>query len=157
MKTVLLCLGIFLFPFLSYNQQFPDFYIKNIDNQNIKIIEIKGSTLTILDFWATLCKPCVNSIPKLQAISEKYKEKGVQFIGVNLDSPRKMAKVKPFSNSIGINYPVIFDSNQELTNEYSITAIPTLIILDSNGNVLYTHEGFAIGDEKEIEKLLQGI
>ncbi len=138
-------------------QQFPDFNLKNIDNQNINTSDLKGEKLTILDFWATWCKPCVSSIPKLITISDLYKEKGVQFIGVNMDSPRNMAKVKPFSNSLGINYPVIFDTNQELATEFSVTAIPTIIILDAIGNRLYTHEGFAMGDEKNIEQKIQEI
>lgn len=133
--------------------------LKEINGDYLKLEDLKGNKLTVIDFWATWCKPCVKSIPKLIALSHEYEASDVRFVGINVDSPRNSAKVRPFAKSLGIDYPTLLDPNQELYSELLVAVLPTLFILDSNGKVLYTHEGYVSGDEKlikeEIESLLQ--
>ena len=82
---------------LSLNGQYVyDFQLEDTEGAWLAYSDIKGEKLTIIDFWATWCKPCVNSIPKLVELSESYPESDVVFIGISIDSPRNMAKVKPF-------------------------------------------------------------
>lgn len=135
-----------------------DIEVKNLDGQYTTISELSEGDLIVLDFWATWCKPCIKSIPKLVALSEKYESTQVNFIGVNTDSPRNMNKVKPLAISLGISYPTLMDTDQEIMNELLVNAFPTLIILDKKGKVLFTHEGYISGDEalieEEINKLL---
>ena len=114
--------------------------------------EAKDSKLVVLDFWTTWCKPCLKAIPKLIVLSDKYKDQGVVFIGVNGDGPKNLAKVKPLATNLGITYPVLLDQDQEISNELMITAFPTLIILDATGKILYTHQGYNPGDELVLEE-----
>ena len=137
---------------MIYAQEFPGYKLKTTDNTISSVEELKGEKITILDFWATWCKPCVTSIPKINSIYEEFKDSGVQVIGANIDDPRNMAKVKPFAVSIGINYPILLDPNQELLAEYNVTAIPTLVILNHKGEVLLVHEGFNPGDEQLLKQ-----
>jgi peroxiredoxin len=135
-----------------------DFSLKDTENQTVSLSEISGKFLTVIDFWATWCQPCIRSIPRLVDLSEAYKGQGVGFIGISVDSPRNLSKVKPFARSMGIRYPVLFDSNAELMGELNVTAVPTLLIIDSDYSILYMHEGFNAGDEvtirEEIDKHL---
>ena len=119
--------------------------------KSVNIDALKGEKLTVLDFWATWCRPCINSIPALVKLSEKFQEKGVRFIGINADSPRNRSKVKPFVSSVGITYPVLLDSDQKLQSDFFINGFPTLLVLDGEGKVLFTHVGYIQGDEKIIE------
>ncbi len=146
------------FFFLQMNASGQSVYeteLSDINGKSVNVDNIKGEKLTVLDFWATWCKPCVNSIPELVKLSENYKEKGVSFIGVNEDSPRNASKVKPFATSLGITYPVLLDSDQELLSDLLIDAFPTLVILDNKGKVLYTHVGYSIGDENTIKNTIE--
>ena len=135
-----------------------NFTLKDLDNKKTTFTDIKGEELTIINFWATWCKPCSREIPKLVDLYNKYKEKGIQFIGINVDSPRNMSKVRPFANSLGINYPVLLDSNSELIATLQITAMPTVLIVNSDNEIIYVHRGYRPGDEdilnNEIDKLL---
>ncbi len=133
-------------------QSIHNFSLKNLNNEEVSYDELKGSSLTILDFWATWCKPCVNSIPKLVELSEKYNKSEVAFIGINIDSPRNLSKVKPFAESKGISYPILLDTDQEIMAELNVASIPTLIIVKPDGSILSYHEGFAPGDETVIEE-----
>jgi len=138
--------------------QLPNIQLKDLDGQTVILKEQLGEKLTVIDFWATWCKPCVAAIPKLSQLAEEYNAKEVAFWGINIDSPRNRSKVKPFVNSLNISYPVFLDADQELMGDLNVHVMPTLLIVDSNGKVRYFHEGFQAGDEKriksEITKLL---
>ena len=135
-----------------------DFSLKNTENKTVSLSQISGKSLTVVDFWATWCQPCIRSMPRLVDLSEAYKDKGVSFIGISVDSPRNLSKVKPFARSMGIRYPILLDSSGELMGELNVTAVPTLFIINSDYKILYIHEGFNAGDElairEEIDKHL---
>lgn len=136
-----------------------NFKAKDLKNKTVSYEDLKGEKLTIIDFWATWCKPCVRSIPKLVQVYDKYKDQGVQFIGMNVDGSRNLPKVKPMVRSLKIKYPVLLDLNNQIMNDLNITSIPYLLIVDSGNNIVATHVGYRPGDEKilheEITNLLK--
>ena len=127
--------------------QEPVFRLKDLDNQWKEYGDLKGSQLTVIDFWATWCQPCVRTIPLLNQMADDFSSQGVKFIGVSIDGPRNQSKILPFIQSIGVEYPIL-----------RVTAVPTLMVYDVNGELVYYHEGFRSGDEEiirnHIEKLL---
>jgi thiol-disulfide isomerase/thioredoxin len=154
MKTILFT-AILLVGFSALNAQEPYFRLKDLDNQWKEYEDLKGSQLTIIDFWATWCAPCVKSIPLLNEMAEEFADDGVSFIGVSVDGSRNQAKIKPFIESMGVSYPILRDLNSELMAELSVTAVPTLIMYDKDGNQVYFHEGFRPGDEVSIREHIQ--
>ena len=76
--------------------QEPVFRIRDLDDQWKEYEDLKGDRLTVIDFWATWCQPCIRSIPLLNEISEEFADKGVSFFGVSIDGPRNQSKIKPF-------------------------------------------------------------
>lgn len=143
----------------TYAQNVRNFELKDIDNNTLSYDQLKGEKLTVIDFWATWCKPCNKAIPKLNEIYESYKSQGLEIIGINCDGPRSVSKVGPLSQALNIQYPVLIDLNSEVKSELNILAFPTLIIVDTSGKIVWIHEGFVTGDEEiiksEIEKLLK--
>lgn len=136
-----------------------NFRLKNLDNRTVTYKSVKGEQFTVIDFWATWCKPCIKSIPKLVEISDEFKSDGVNFVGISIDGPRNLAKVKPFARSLGVNYPVLLDTNSEVMARLGVKAIPTLLIVNSDDEIVYFHEGYKAGEEitirEEILKLLE--
>ena len=139
---------------ILYGQD-PVFRLRDLDNQWKEYEDLKGDRLTAIDFWATWCQPCIRSIPILNELSEEFIDKGVRFIGVRIDGPRNQSKIKPFIQSIGVTYPILRDVNSELMSELSVTAVPTLMLLDAEGEIIYFHEGFRPGDEETIRKHIE--
>jgi len=139
--------------------QLPEIEVKDINQNWISLDELNGEKFTVIDFWATWCKPCVTGIPKLNTLYAKFSDQGVEFVGINIDGPRNQSKVKPFAKSLGIKYPIILDPDQELVDYFNITAFPTLIVLNKKGKEVFIHEGFNPGDEQiiseELDKLLK--
>ncbi len=138
-------------------QSFLGTHLKDIDGKRTSLSELKGDKLTVLDFWATWCKPCAKSIPEIQKLSERYASEGVVFIGVNEDSPRNTTKVKPFVRSMGVTYPILLDSEQKLMKAFLVQGLPTLIILNDKGEIVYTHQGYTSGDENIIQNKIDAL
>ena len=132
----------------------PGFALLDLDGLPVDMEQLRGQPVMI-NFWATWCQPCIRSLPKLVEMSNAMDSKGVKFVGISVDSPRNTSKVKPFASSMGITYPVLLDPSGELMGELSVMAVPTLIIVDRDLNIVYTHEGFNAGDELEIREEIE--
>lgn len=153
MKTIYILVILLSNGFVAFSQ-IPDVNVQDIDQNWVSLNDLKGKELTVLDFWATWCKPCVTSIPKLNKLYIQFSEKGVEFIGVNVDAPRSIAKVKPFANSLDIQYPIVLDPDQDLVNQFNVNVFPTLMVYNKKGEEVFVHEGFNPGDEQLIQKEL---
>ena len=135
-------------------QVIEDFYLENLENEEVSLEEIKGEELTVIDFWATWCKPCTKAMPKLNKIYHEFKDQGVSMIGISCDGPRSISKVPAVANTLQIDYHILKDIDCEVMNSYQYQAFPTLIILDDQNEVVYLHEGFGNGDEEEIKEAI---
>ena len=135
--------------------QEPDFRLRDLDNQWKEYSDLKGDQLTVIDFWATWCQPCIRSIPLLNEMAKEFESRGVNFIGVSIDGPRNQSKIQPFLHSMGVEYPVIRDMDSELMSDLGVTAVPTLLMYDSSGDLIFFHEGFRPGDEDVVRSHIE--
>lgn len=149
MKLIYLALLLFIGIELQA-QTIKNFSLKDTQNNTKSYEDLKGEKLTVIDFWATWCKPCLKSIPAINTIYEQYHDKGVSFISINCDGPRSIAKAGPMSQSLKIQYPVLLDIDSTVKTQLNLSAFPTLIIVNAKGKIVWFHEGFVPGDEKEI-------
>lgn len=152
MGSALFAIFLCMAQLIEAQQTVPNFRLKNLENETVRFEKLKGEKLTVIDFWATWCKPCIKSIPKLVALNDIFEEKGVQFIGISVDGPRNQAKVKPFARSKGIDYPVLLDINKEVMSRLRVQVVPTLLIVNSEKEIVHYIEGYQPGEEKIIRK-----
>ncbi|HTX99828.1 MAG TPA: TlpA disulfide reductase family protein [Bacteroidota bacterium] len=130
----------------------PAFRLTDIQGRPVALSDFRGKVV-ILDFWATWCPPCRREIPDFISLQSRYKDKGLQIVGVALDEPEK---VGAFAKSWGMNYPVLL-GNDEVSALYGgISGIPTTFIIDRKGNIVEKFEGFTDKSvfESEIQRLL---
>ncbi len=128
------------------------FVLDNLEGETIAYEDLKGAQITVIDFWASWCKPCMKGMPKLEKIYQQYKNQGVNVISVNTDGPRSISKVLPLSRALELSYPIVSDINNDVMQDMEVTQLPTLLIVNKNDEVVYRHEGFSDGDELEIEE-----
>ena len=128
------------------SQLAPNFDLISTDGKNIKLSDYRGKVV-IVDFWATWCPPCRKGIPDLIELQKEFKNKLV-VIGISLDQDTK-SDVIPFMKKYGINYPVVYGTNQVIMDYGSINAIPTSFVINKEGKIIGKHVGLIPKSEYE--------
>ncbi len=131
-----------------------DFTLNDLEGNEYTLSKQKGKVV-IIDFWATWCGPCLQSIPIFSSLYDKYKDKGLIILGVGLD---KEESLKKFAQQNSISYPILV-GDQKIATKYGVRAIPTTCVIDKKGNLAEKHIGLIPGMqqilETEIEALLK--
>jgi thiol-disulfide isomerase/thioredoxin len=109
--------------------------------------------VVIVDFWASWCKPCRQSIPWLNAMRERYGASGLTIIGVNVDAERGAAE--GFLRDVPIAFELVFDPKGEIAKQFKVQAMPTSYVFDRSGNLVKTHLGFRDAKKDENEAALK--
>ena len=104
--------------------------------------EFESGKVYVVEFWATWCPPCRDSIPHLTKLQKEYKDKGVTIIGVSSEQGG-LSKVEPFVDDWGdkMNYTVVFDDDRETSKAYMEAAgksgIPTAFVVDQQSRIAW--------------------
>jgi thiol-disulfide isomerase/thioredoxin len=146
-----LCIAGILLPHCARKEKetalAPNFTLKTLDDQEITLSELKGKAV-LLDFWATWCAPCRESIPHLVQLYKTYRQSGLEVVGMNVDRG-DVDTVRRFVKSMNIPYPIIIAS-EELERNYGVTGLPTTILIDKEGNIRQKFMGFTSEISKQM-------
>jgi len=130
-----------------------DFTLQDMDGKNVSLSDFKGKPL-LIDFWATWCPPCRASIPGIQKLHKTYGDKGLVVLGISLDDSSSWDGVKAFRTEYGITYSVL-KGTEDVAAKYLVRSIPTLIIVDKQGNMTKRYLGY--GNDEEIENEIKNL
>ncbi|MEL7311944.1 MAG: TlpA disulfide reductase family protein [Pseudomonadota bacterium] len=132
-------------------QSAPDFSLQNSAGEQVSLSDLRGDVVMI-NFWATWCGPCREEMPLLDELHSRYNRVGFSLLGVNIDDDPRRAE--EMIESLGVSFPVVFDSTKRVSQQYEVNAMPVTILLDREGVVRYVHHGYKPGYE---DKYLQQI
>lgn len=138
-------------------RKLPEVQLKSLDGKNVSSSSVLNKDgLTVINFWATWCKPCVL---ELNTIKEVYgdwqKETNVKIVAVTIDDARNLAKVGPLVNGKGWEYEILLDTNADLKRALNVNNIPHTFVVNSKGDILWQHNSYAPGDEDELYEIIK--
>lgn len=121
----------------------PDFDLPDLDGGRVRLADYSGRVV-LVDFWATWCGPC-----RLQAqiLEELYKEvqgPSVEFLAVSLGEPDDI--VREFVEKSPFPYPVAIDTEEVLGVSLQVYALPTVMVIDTQGRITYLRPGLSDAD-----------
>ena len=119
----------------SFPRQAPAFALTDLSGRPVSNESLKGRAV-LLDFWATWCAPCRKSMPELEALHQRYRDKGVTVLGVSIDegSPKK---VRGFVKARRLTYPIAIDTDRTPAwAAYKVKAVPAAFLIDRDGRIV---------------------
>jgi len=130
----------------------PDMQLKNTIGELINTGELENDGKPIIiSFWATWCTPCKK---ELNAIHDLYidwqDETGVRLVAVSIDDQRTSSRVVPYVDSKAWEYEVLLDPNGDFKRAMGVNNVPHTFLIDGKGNIVYSHNNYAPGDEYEL-------
>lgn len=123
-----------------------------IDGRKVDLAGLKGKVV-LIDYWATWCGPCIASLPELKESYTKWQPQGFEILGISLDSD--LEALKAMVKEQAMPWPQFFDTeneNNRYAEKFGITGIPTLWLIDKQGNLRYVNARSDLGGK--IAKLM---
>jgi len=127
----------------------PDFTLNSMSGKNLRLKDMRGEVVMV-NFWATWCGPCRQEMPLLDGLYKRYRKSGFTLLGVNIDNDR--ANAVRMAKKLKVSFPVLFDTDKQASELYSVSAMPYTVLIDRDGRVRHVHRGFRPGVEKKYDK-----
>lgn len=131
----------------------PDFSLQGIAHP-LQLSDFKGKVV-YLDFWASWCGPCKQSFPWMNDLQAKYGPQGFKVIAVNVDTNAE--EWKKFLEKVPARFDIALDPQGTVASQYKVKAMPTSLIIGSDGKVLVEHQGFNEHTRSRSEKILSSL
>jgi thiol-disulfide isomerase/thioredoxin len=125
------------------------FRLPTLDGKQLGPPDFAGRVV-VVDFWASWCAPCHLQTAILERLRPEYSRHGVEFLAVN--SGEDEATVRAFVADKPFSFPVVLDSDEKVSMKLGVLALPSLMIVDREGEVSYFRAG--IVPEKGMRELL---
>ena len=100
-----------------------------------------GQRFTLVNFWATWCKPCREEMPALQRLSERHREDGLAVVGILFDPKSDDEGARRYLDEVGVRYPTMRGTLDTLRTWGGIGMFPTTFLIDSKGQIVRRYVG----------------
>lgn len=141
-------------------QRAPDLIVAEwIDQQASKLADLRGRVV-LLDFWATWCSPCLVTIPKLNGLQKKYRERGLVVLGLTdfqgmgegraMSPAEELAYLRRFKKRFNVDYGFAVADREDNSRNYGVSSLPTAVLIDRRGRVRHFIVGLYEGSDIEL-------
>lgn len=121
----------------------------SMTSQPVKLSDYQGKVL-LIDFWATWCPPCEQSMPFLNRLRNEFKDKDFEIVAINVDDDTE--ETKRFLDTHVVDYPILLDPKAQCPPLFKVKAMPSSYFVDRTGKIRAIHLGYRESDQVEIRK-----
>jgi len=111
--------------------------------------------VTIINFWATWCPPCVKEIPSLNRLKKKMKGKNFELISINYAEDKKT--ILDFMKKVNVEFPVLLDPEGSFAKKWNVITYPSTFVIDKEGNIKYGVNAAIEWDKAELIKKIKAL
>jgi thiol-disulfide isomerase/thioredoxin len=141
---------------LDAGQKAPEIGLASLTGETVALAKLRGRVV-LVDFWASWCGPCRESLPALERIAKTYGDKGLVVVGVNIDKTPEVARAFLQKNKLTLSFPVVNDGKHQVAARYQPPTMPSSYLIDREGRVHRVHEGFRAGDAAKLEAEIKAL
>lgn len=133
----------------------PEIGLADLGGHQVNLAGLRGRVV-VVDFMASWCEPCADSMPVYQRLYTQYQARGLTIVAVSQD--RSADNARDFATRHHLTFPVVFDGAHAVANRYQPPRMPTAYVIDRAGIVRHVHAGYRASEaaalESEIRTLL---
>lgn len=129
----------------------------DLDGNEVGMAELLEDGPAILDFWATWCGPCKLAMPAWAELAGRYADRGVQLVPVSWDNPKMYPRVRSWIEEQGFTFRSLVDPGKTSGRALGVVSLPTTFLVAPDGRIVFSHVGYAQGDEKLLESELRKV
>ena len=118
----------------------PAYRAVSLGGDSVSLAGLRGHTV-LLNVWATWCHPCRDEIPELRQIHARYRERGLELIGVSVDADGSDGAIRDFMREFAMTYPIWRDPEERVSARFLVVGVPATFLIDRAGVLRYKHTG----------------
>jgi thiol-disulfide isomerase/thioredoxin len=126
---------------------------KTVQGGTMALADLRGKVV-VVNFWATWCTPCRTEQPELVQLSDTYRDRGVEFLGV-LERDTDIAKGRAWVKEFGVPYPSIVDEPGAWADDFAFFGLPDTYVIDQTGTIRWSV--FGQTDAEQLQKLIDQV
>jgi peroxiredoxin len=138
---------------LKEGQRGPDVTLLTLDGRRAALADYRDQ-LVVLNFWATWCQPCTLEMPSLEALWQRYRDRGLVVVGVSVDRGAPRALLEPYVRNLKLTFPILLDPDAKTSDRWRVTAIPATFLVRPGGDVAGMAMGAREWDSQEMRALI---
>jgi peroxiredoxin len=131
----------------------PEFSLPGLTGQTVRLSDYRGR-IVVMEFWATWCGVCRQTMPSLELLYRRYRDRGVEVLLVDMGEEPK--RVKRWAGS-RFESTIVLDERNRAARAYGVSGIPALFVIDAMGLIRYTKTGYGGGLERDLTGILDGL
>lgn len=136
---------------LVEGKKIPSVQLMNMDGKMVNTAELGFKGPVIISFWATWCSPCKRELSTIHELYTDWQaETGVNLVAVTIDDEKTKGGVPLIVDGKGWEYLILMDVNSDFKRAMGVNNPPHTFLVNTNGEIVYSHNGFAPGDEEKL-------
>ncbi len=128
----------------------PGFALASLQGEKVSLASLHGQPV-LLNLWATWCLPCLREMPDLAALQERFGEKGLVVVGLNVDAADALDKVRTFVAERKIPFTVWLDPGMRVSSALRVQALPASFVIDREGKIVLRRDEAITAGDLELE------
>jgi thiol-disulfide isomerase/thioredoxin len=132
----------------------PDFSLRDTQGRQTRLSDQVGA-VTLVNFWATWCPPCVEEIPSMNTLAGRYDPADFRILSINFQEGAE--QVAGFLRRVDVDFPVLLDRDGAVSAQWRVFAFPSSFLLDREGRVRYSVNSAIPWDEPGVMEVIDGL
>ena len=125
-----------------------------LNGDSVALGDQKGKVV-LLNIWATWCHPCRDEIPELREIHARYKDRGLELVGVSVDADGAEDNIREFMREFEMTYPVWLDPAERISAQFLTIGVPTTFLIDREGVLRWRKTGPVVTTDSTLMKAIE--